>query len=198
MSANTSAKPSGSNHRTIGPELGIGNFVGDFTDGTVLILKSCIGNLASGWDLPPPGSDKFVYTGSCCMCVSVRCSRALPPRLRESAVMVCAASCSLLACASVHRQDVQLLLSACSGLTSFLRLAVTSGRCDLRGVCALALGAFVARASLVGSRGLSRCRSVLCPLWSCFSYRCIPACVWLQDAMSHICLISITLLSFDH
>ena len=75
MSANTSAKPSGSNHRTIGPELGIGNFVGDFTDGTVLILKSCIGNLASGWDLPPPGSDKFVYTGSCCMCVSVRCSR---------------------------------------------------------------------------------------------------------------------------
>merc|ERR1712000_771113 len=58
------AKPSGSNHKTLGPEFGIGNFVGNFIDGPVMILKSCIGNRALGWDLLPPGSDGFEYTDS--------------------------------------------------------------------------------------------------------------------------------------
>lgn len=48
----------------IGPELGIGNRVGNFTDGPVMILKACIGNRALGWDLLPPGSPEFDYTDS--------------------------------------------------------------------------------------------------------------------------------------
>ena len=48
---------------TIGPELGIGNFLANFTDTTddphVMLLKSCIGNRALGWDLLPPGSPSF-------------------------------------------------------------------------------------------------------------------------------------------
>lgn len=47
---------------TIGPELGIGHFVSDFNKGPVMILKSCIGNRALGWDLLPPGSERFDYT----------------------------------------------------------------------------------------------------------------------------------------
>ncbi|MDF1850783.1 MAG: sialate O-acetylesterase [Verrucomicrobiales bacterium] len=46
----------------IGPEIGIGHFVGEATDAPVLILKSCIGNRALGWDLLPPGSEGFEYT----------------------------------------------------------------------------------------------------------------------------------------
>ena len=40
----------------IGPEIGIGHHVGEATEAPVLILKSCIGNRALGWDLLPPGS----------------------------------------------------------------------------------------------------------------------------------------------
>jgi hypothetical protein len=47
--------------RTIGPELGIGYYLGQFTDAPVLILKSCIGNRALGWDLLPPGSKSFEF-----------------------------------------------------------------------------------------------------------------------------------------
>lgn len=46
----------------IGPELGIGHHVGHITEAPVLILKSCIGNRALGWDLLPPGSEQFEYT----------------------------------------------------------------------------------------------------------------------------------------
>jgi len=46
----------------IGPEIGIGHHVGHVTDAPVLILKSCIGNRALGWDLLPPGSEGFEYT----------------------------------------------------------------------------------------------------------------------------------------
>jgi hypothetical protein len=46
----------------IGPEIGIGHFVGEATDAPVLILKSCIGNRALGWDLLPPGSEGFEFT----------------------------------------------------------------------------------------------------------------------------------------
>jgi len=49
---------------TIGPEIGIGHCVGDATDAPVMILKSCIGNRALGWDLLPPGSKGFEFTDS--------------------------------------------------------------------------------------------------------------------------------------
>ncbi|MEA3366861.1 MAG: sialate O-acetylesterase, partial [Planctomycetota bacterium] len=38
----------------IGPEFGIGYYVGHAVDAPVLILKSCIGNRSLGWDLLPP------------------------------------------------------------------------------------------------------------------------------------------------
>jgi hypothetical protein len=43
----------------IGPELGIGHVMGHVTDAPVLILKSCIGNRSLGWDLLPPGSERY-------------------------------------------------------------------------------------------------------------------------------------------
>jgi len=45
--------------RTIGPEIGIGHCLGQATDAPVLILKSCIGNRSLGWDLLPPGSQRY-------------------------------------------------------------------------------------------------------------------------------------------
>lgn len=48
--------------RTIGPEIGIGHHIGNAIDAPVLILKSCIGNRALGWDLLPPGSEGFEFT----------------------------------------------------------------------------------------------------------------------------------------
>jgi len=47
----------------IGPEIGIGHYVGHVTDAPVLILKSCIGNRSLGWDLLPPGSRQFEQDG---------------------------------------------------------------------------------------------------------------------------------------
>jgi len=47
--------------RNIGPEIGIGHYVGHVTDAPVLILKSCIGNRSLGWDLLPPGSSSFEF-----------------------------------------------------------------------------------------------------------------------------------------
>jgi hypothetical protein len=46
----------------IGPEIGIGHHVGHVTGAPVMILKSCIGNRALGWDLLPPGSEGFEFT----------------------------------------------------------------------------------------------------------------------------------------
>jgi len=43
----------------IGPEFGIGHYVGHATDAPVMILKSCIGNRSLGWDLLPPGSERY-------------------------------------------------------------------------------------------------------------------------------------------
>lgn len=45
--------------KTIGPEFGIARLVGDALDEPVLLLKSCIGNRSLGWDLLPPGSQRF-------------------------------------------------------------------------------------------------------------------------------------------
>lgn len=47
---------------TIGPELGIGFTLGQYTTDPVMTLKSCIGNRALGWYLLPPGSKSFDYT----------------------------------------------------------------------------------------------------------------------------------------
>jgi len=43
----------------IGPEIGIGHHLGSATNLPVLVLKSCIGNRSLGWDLLPPGSERF-------------------------------------------------------------------------------------------------------------------------------------------
>ena len=40
----------------VGPEIGIGHYVGDVLDEPVLILKSCIGNRSLGYDLLPPSA----------------------------------------------------------------------------------------------------------------------------------------------
>ncbi len=47
--------------RTIGPEFGIGHPVGNAIDAPVMILKSCIGNRSLGWDLLPPGSERYEF-----------------------------------------------------------------------------------------------------------------------------------------
>lgn len=48
--------------KAIGPEIGIGHHVGNLTEAPVMILKSCIGNRALGWDLLPPGGEGFEFT----------------------------------------------------------------------------------------------------------------------------------------
>ena len=45
---------------SIGPEYGIGHVVGNSVDAPVMLLKACIGNRSLGWDLLPPGSERFV------------------------------------------------------------------------------------------------------------------------------------------
>jgi hypothetical protein len=47
--------------RTIGPEFGIGHPLGKASDAPVMILKSCIGNRSLGWDLLPPGSERYKF-----------------------------------------------------------------------------------------------------------------------------------------
>ena len=47
--------------KRIGPEFGIGHYVGHAVDAPVMILKSCIGNRSLGWDLLPPGSESFEF-----------------------------------------------------------------------------------------------------------------------------------------
>jgi Carbohydrate esterase, sialic acid-specific acetylesterase len=51
------------NGKSIGPELGFGCVMGDVLDGPVLLIKSCIGNRSLGWDLLPPGSERYVVDG---------------------------------------------------------------------------------------------------------------------------------------
>jgi hypothetical protein len=49
---------------TIGPELGIGFTLGNYTEEPIMTLKSCIGDRALGWDLLPPGAKGYNYTDS--------------------------------------------------------------------------------------------------------------------------------------
>jgi hypothetical protein len=51
------------NGSSIGPELGFGHVMGQLLDEPVLILKSCIGNRSLGWDLLPPGSERYTVDG---------------------------------------------------------------------------------------------------------------------------------------
>ncbi len=51
--------PTANNGKTIGPELGFGYVMGHVLDEPVLVLKSCIGNRSLGWDLLPPGSERY-------------------------------------------------------------------------------------------------------------------------------------------
>ncbi|MFK7790857.1 MAG: sialate O-acetylesterase [Phycisphaeraceae bacterium] len=46
----------------IGIEQGIGHQLGNFFDEPVMVLKSSIGNRSLGWDLLPPGSERFEFT----------------------------------------------------------------------------------------------------------------------------------------
>ena len=49
--------------RNIGPEVGIGHYLGAATNAPVLLVKACIGNRCLGWDLRPPGSERFEFGG---------------------------------------------------------------------------------------------------------------------------------------
>jgi hypothetical protein len=49
--------------KTMGPEFGIGHPVGNAVEAPVMILKSCIGNRSLGWDLLPPGSERYEFEG---------------------------------------------------------------------------------------------------------------------------------------
>lgn len=46
-----------------GPELGFGHVMGQLLEEPVLVLKACIGNRSLGWDLLPPGSERYVVEG---------------------------------------------------------------------------------------------------------------------------------------
>lgn len=49
--------------QSFGPELGFGQVIGTVQDEPVLLLKACIGNRSLGWDLLPPGSERFEHDG---------------------------------------------------------------------------------------------------------------------------------------
>ena len=49
--------------KTIGPELQFGHIMGHLLEEPVLVLKTCIGNRSLGWDLLPPGSERFTFEG---------------------------------------------------------------------------------------------------------------------------------------
>ena len=48
----------------VGPNRYWSSYWSSATDAPVMILKSCIGNRALGWDLLPPGSESFEFTDS--------------------------------------------------------------------------------------------------------------------------------------
>jgi hypothetical protein len=48
----------------IGPEVAFGHIMGQLLDEPVLVLKTCIGNRSLGWDLLPPGSERYTVDGT--------------------------------------------------------------------------------------------------------------------------------------
>ena len=53
----------GANPGLIGPEFQFGHVMGDFHDEKVIIVKASQGNRSLGWDLLPPGSERFTVQG---------------------------------------------------------------------------------------------------------------------------------------
>lgn len=51
------------NDKKIGIEIGIGHQLGNAIDAPVMVLKSSIGNRSLGWDLLPPGSERYTFDG---------------------------------------------------------------------------------------------------------------------------------------
>lgn len=51
------------NGKSFGPELGFGYVMGHVLEEPVLVLKACIGNRSLGWDLLPPGSERWEFEG---------------------------------------------------------------------------------------------------------------------------------------
>lgn len=47
--------------KKIGIEIGIGHVLGNYFDEPVMVLKSSIGNRSLGWDLLPPGSERYEF-----------------------------------------------------------------------------------------------------------------------------------------
>ncbi len=47
----------------VGVELQFGHIMGHLHDAPVVILKACIGNRSLGWDLLPPGSERYEFDG---------------------------------------------------------------------------------------------------------------------------------------
>lgn len=47
----------------IGPEFQFGHIMGHTHDAPVVLIKACIGNRSLGWDLLPPGSERFEFEG---------------------------------------------------------------------------------------------------------------------------------------
>ncbi len=47
----------------IGPELQFGHVMGDYHDEPVIVIKASQGNRSLGWDILPPGSERFTYDG---------------------------------------------------------------------------------------------------------------------------------------
>jgi len=48
---------------SIGPELGFGHVMGYYHDEPVLLIKASIGNRSLGWDILPPGGERYTYEG---------------------------------------------------------------------------------------------------------------------------------------
>ncbi len=48
---------------TFGPELGFGWVMGTFHDEPVIVIKADIGNRSLGWDILPPGSERYTFEG---------------------------------------------------------------------------------------------------------------------------------------
>lgn len=48
---------------TFGPELGFGFVMGTFHDEPVIVMKADIGNRSLGWDILPPGSERYEFEG---------------------------------------------------------------------------------------------------------------------------------------
>lgn len=56
-------KPGVQRGGTIGPQLGFGHVMGYYHDEPVLLIKASIGNRSLGWDILPPGSERYTYEG---------------------------------------------------------------------------------------------------------------------------------------